>query len=172
METIKLHQGFNKEVAERVCNQLLAFNQGEQKEIVISIDSPGGGVDSLYAIISAIDMCRKNGKKVHTYNKSSAYSCGAILLSCGDKRFAHPSSQTMIHEIRYILPSDQHILEEDLKEYLESLKKENDKMFKLLAKNMRMRPKALRRLVNGGDVWLTAEEAKNLKIVDVIGVPK
>lgn len=66
----------------------------ERKRILIMIDSPGGSVEVLSALIGAIKVSKT---PVWTCCYCTAYSAAADLLSCGHKRFALPMTSMMFH---------------------------------------------------------------------------
>ena len=75
----------------------LAHNTG-QKVIPIIIDSYGGQVYSLLAMISAI---KHSDLPVATIVEGKAMSCGALLFSFGEEgmRFMDPDATVMIHDV-------------------------------------------------------------------------
>lgn len=68
----------------------------ERKPITIMIDSPGGSVECLLAIIKAIDISKT---PVRTVCYCTAYSAAADLLASGHKglRYALPGTEIMMH---------------------------------------------------------------------------
>lgn len=68
----------------------------ERKPITIMIDSPGGSVEVLLAIIKAISISKT---PVRTVCYCTAYSAAADLLACGHKglRYALPGTNIMMH---------------------------------------------------------------------------
>ena len=66
----------------------------ERKRILIMIDSPGGSVEVLGAILGAIKISKT---PVWTCCYCTAYSAAADLLACGHKRFALPMTSVMFH---------------------------------------------------------------------------
>lgn len=68
----------------------------ERKPITIMIDSPGGSVECLLAIIKAIDISKT---PVKTVCYCTAYSAAADLLASGHKgmRYALPGTEIMMH---------------------------------------------------------------------------
>lgn len=66
----------------------------ERKRILVMIDSPGGSVEVLSALIGAIKVSKT---PVWTCCYCTAYSAAADLLSCGHKRFALPMTSMMFH---------------------------------------------------------------------------
>src|SRR6185436_15830041 len=81
-----------KEFDEAICKCL----RNGQEIIPIIIDSYGGSVDSMNAMIDIIDSIEI---PVATICLGKAMSAGAMLLACGDEglRFASPTSRVMIH---------------------------------------------------------------------------
>src|SRR5690625_3090993 len=68
---------------------------GEGEPISLYINSPGGSITSGMAIL---DVILSLDSEVHTIANGLAASMGAFLLSCGDKRFATPNAEIMIHQ--------------------------------------------------------------------------
>jgi ATP-dependent Clp protease protease subunit len=66
----------------------------ERKPIKIFIDSPGGDVTFMWAIIKMIEMSKT---PVWTINYCTAYSAAAEILASGHVRLAFPGSHVMIH---------------------------------------------------------------------------
>ena len=165
MEFIELHGNFDEEMGKHVITNLQEACEGGVKRVCIDIASNGGYVFILEAIVEAIKDCRKKGMKVDTYNSSHAYSCGAMLLSFGDRRFMAPTANSMIHEVGLQnLGGKIGELEKVVKEVREL----NDQWFTWLGKNMGMSRKKLEKFVNGEDKYLTAVESKKCKLVDRI----
>ena len=65
-----------------------------QKALPIIIDSYGGEV---YSLMAMIDLLNSSGLEIITISNGKSMSCGAILLSIGKKRFATENSTIMIH---------------------------------------------------------------------------
>ena len=89
---------FDEESAKKFSDEIaLAHNTG-QDIIPIVIDSYGGQVYSLMAMISAIKHAEL---PVATIVEGKAMSCGAILFSFGEqgRRFMDPDATLMIHDV-------------------------------------------------------------------------
>ena len=86
----------NDENAYDVITKLLYLDSVGNDDISLYINSPGGSVIQGLAIIDCMNIIKSN---VATYCIGSAYSMGAIILSCGSKgkRYALPNSEIMIH---------------------------------------------------------------------------
>ena len=91
MEFIKLFGDFDLDMGQKVVTALYKHSEEGCKRVTILIDSNGGRADVLQNIIDAIEDVRKTRMKVDTFNVEKAYSCGAILLSFGDRGFQAPT---------------------------------------------------------------------------------
>lgn len=67
----------------------------ERDPIKIYINTPGGDLDAVFSIISAI---KASETPVYTYNIGTAYSGGFFICICGHKRFALSHTAFMFHE--------------------------------------------------------------------------
>ena len=87
----------DKKMAEKVVSQLLMLEAENDDPIKVFIDSPGGDVDSAYAIF---DMIRFVKPKVTMIAMGLAASAGALILLAGSKeeRFGFPNSHYLIHQ--------------------------------------------------------------------------
>lgn len=135
--------------------------------ILIYIDSNGGDAYALLTMIGAIEQVPNN---IVTCALSKAMSAGAMLLACGDVRFASEHSTIMLHEIS--AGTGGHI--DDINVQHENITKLNEKLMKILVKKSRFKggEGALRKLIRAQrDLYLDAEEAKELGFVDHIGIP-
>lgn len=86
-----------KALAEKVIKQLLLLEADSDEPIKIYIDSPGGDVDSGYAIY---DMIRFINAPVTIIGTGLVASAGALILLAAPKerRFALPNSHYLIHQ--------------------------------------------------------------------------
>lgn len=87
----------NKALAEKVIRQLLILESDSDKPIYLFIDSPGGDVDSGYAIF---DMIRFINAPVFTIGMGLVASAGALIFLASDKKYriALPNSHYLIHQ--------------------------------------------------------------------------
>jgi ATP-dependent Clp protease protease subunit len=152
-------------------NELMcqAQNSG-QKVIPIEIDSFGGQVYSLMAMISAIKTSRV---PVATIVQGKAMSCGAILASFGSEglRFMDKDSTMMIHDVSSFAFGKIEELKSDVRE----AERLNDKVYKMMARNCGKADDYFTKLIHDkghSDWFLDAEEAKLHGIVDHVRVPE
>jgi ATP-dependent Clp protease protease subunit len=152
-------------------NELMcqAQNSG-QKVIPIEIDSFGGQVYSLMAMISAIKTSRV---PVATIVQGKAMSCGAILASFGSEglRFMDKDSTMMIHDVSSFAFGKIEELKSDVRE----AERLNDKVYKMMARNCGKADDYFTKLIHDkghSDWFLDPEEAKLHGIVDHVRVPE
>ena len=163
---IKLHENFTPKSVERVIAEIREAVEQGAHEITILIDSNGGYGSALQAICDTMRWARKRKVKVNTYNAGKAYSCGVLLLSFGDKRTMAPTAKSMIHDVGVPVLGGGKV--GDLEERVKELRDLNEIWMSFLAKNMKMSRKKLDKLVDGKDLFLTADESLKLGIIDEI----
>ncbi len=154
-------------VANVVMAQLL-FLQMENKnqDISIYINSPGGSVSSGLAIYDAMRFVSCD---IATYCVGMAASMGAFLLSGGSKgkRYALPNSRIMIHQPWGGFQGQASDIEIHAKEMLKTKKRLNQLMSEHTGKPLEEVERDTDR-----DNFLSAEEAKNYGIIDVVLEPR
>lgn len=158
---------------EQICSK--AAIKG-QTVIPIYIDSFGGEVYSMLKVLDTMQALRDTYKvKFATIAQGKAMSAGAFTLMFGDigYRYATPRATVMIHDISTFMGGRMSELQSSYKEterlsntIMSSLSEyitngENSKYLKnLLIKTQHT------------DLYLTADEAVELKVVDYVGIPK
>jgi ATP-dependent Clp protease protease subunit len=110
--------------------------------------------------------------KFLTIAVGKAVSCGAILLSNGDIRFAGNFSRIMIHNISSISYGDVTTIQADANE----INRLNQVFLGLLAKNCGITYSELLAKIKAStdskDLWLSPEAALKFGIIDHIGMPE
>ena len=159
---IFLNGEVNDETAYNIITKLLYLDSLNNEEISLYINSPGGNVIQGLAIIDCMNIIKSN---VSTYCIGSAYSMGAIILSCGTigKRYALPNSEIMIHS-----PSTQ--MSGKAEEIALSSKRLDETKFKLieiLSKNTKKNKKQINKYFSN-DSFMNSNEALDFGIVDKI----
>jgi ATP-dependent Clp protease protease subunit len=163
---------FNEESAKRFREQILKRVEdlpAVEIPIVVYIDSYGGLVDSLAMMVETIDEVPN---PVYTVCLGKAMSCGAILLSHGDRRYCGQHSSVMVHEVSHGAAGDVHDVFNDAEEG----KRINAYWLGLLAKNCGIKGgyTKLRKMIkdrDGREWWMDAKAALNFGIIDEIGTP-
>ncbi len=149
--------------ADLVVAQLMYLeSKGEDKDISLYINSPGGSVTAGMAIYDTMNYIKCD---VETICVGMAASMGAFLLSSGTKgkRFALPNSEIMIHQ-----PSGgAQGQASDIAITAEHILKVKKRMNAILAKNCNQPIERIERDVDR-DHYMFAEEAKAYGIIDGI----
>ena len=161
---------FDEESAKKFSDEIaLAHNTG-QDVIPIVIDSYGGQVYSLMAMISAIKHAEL---PVATIVEGKAMSCGAILFSFGEqgRRFMDPDATLMIHDVSSM---DMGKVEE-LKASAKEADRLNKIVYKMMAQNCGKADDYFMKIVDKkkhADWFLDAKQAKRHGLANHIRVPK
>lgn len=134
------------------------------KPILFIINSPGGSVDSGFAIWDQIKMI---SSPVTTLVTGLAASMGSVLSLCAEKgkRFATPNARFMIHQplISGLIKGQATDLEIQAREMLKTRDVLINIYVKATGKDFATIEKAIDR-----DTWMTAEEAKAFGLLDGI----
>ena len=152
----------DKKMAEKVVSQLLMLEAENDDPIKVFIDSPGGDVDSAYAIF---DMIRFVKPKVTMIAMGLAASAGALVLLAGDKenRFGFPNSHYLIHQPLSGIRGVATEIEIHAKEIEKTRQKINALIAKETGKSLAQVEKDTDR-----DYWLSAEEALDYGLISKI----
>ena len=161
---------FDEESATEFVEELKLRNQpGDEEPIVITIDSYGG---QIYALLSMVDAIAEVKKPVITHCLGKAMSCGAVLLSVGNIRYASPTSTVMIHEASSFAWGNVN----DVKVSSQESERLNTLLLGILATRCKTKGgvAAFKKIFSNEkrDIFLTAAEAKKLGIIDHIGSPR
>lgn len=134
--------------------------QNPEPPIYIYINSPGGEIDDGFAIVDCIRNCKST---VYTIAQGEACSMGAMVLLAGDYRYASSHSTIMFHEASIYVEAPK-------REY-QSMSIHLDKQeliyIKSLSKRLKIPVDKLQDIF-GSVEYMTAEQAKNLKLIDGI----
>tara|TARA_B100000700_G_C15040140_1_gene854916 strand:+ start:53 stop:655 length:603 start_codon:yes stop_codon:yes gene_type:complete len=161
---------FDEESAKKFIEQVgLAHNTG-QKVIPVVIDSYGGQVYSLMAMVGAIKAAEL---PVATIVEGKAMSCGAVLFSFGEQglRFMDPDATIMIHDVS----SMDFGKVEELKAGAQEADRLNEKIYTMMARNCGKKDDYFMKIVDKkkhADWFLDAEEAKKHGLANQLRLPK
>jgi len=160
---IFLGVGINDHVANIIQAQLLFLESVDaQKDILIYLNSPGGGV---YAGLGIYDTMQYINPDVSTICTGMAASMGAVLLCAGaeGKRTALKHSRVMIHQPLGGAQGQASDIEITARE-IQKLKKE---LYEILSEHS---GKSYKEVWNDSDrdYWMTAEEAKAYGMIDEV----
>ena len=152
----------DKKMAEKVVNQLLMLEAENDDPIKVFIDSPGGDVDSAYAIF---DMIRFVKPKVTMIAMGLAASAGALIMLAGDKenRFGFPNSHYLIHQPL----SGVRVVATEIEIHAREIEKTRQKINALIAQET---GKSLQQVEKDTDrdYWMSAEEALEYGLISKI----
>jgi len=161
---ILLSGHIDEQQAKRVIERALELEaEDPAKHITILIDSFGGYLDSMYAIV---DTLRGLQCEVHTVCMGKAMSAGVFVLACGaakGHRFITPNARVMLHEVQaHSFGSSSQIQVEATE-----VKRMQQKMITDMAK---VTEKSEEQILADfkKTTYLTAEQAKEYGIVDEI----
>ena len=131
-----------------------------RKRILIMIDSPGGSVEVLSAIIGAIKISET---PIYTCCYCTAYSAAADLLACGHKRFALPMTSIMFHAGSACYQGSQNDIDK--------AKKFFDAMGKRVSNEVNSKTKfdnKFLKKLKTDDMYMNEEEAFELGVIDEV----
>lgn len=132
----------------------------ERKRILVMIDSPGGSVEVMAAIISAMKLSKT---PVYTCVYCNAYSAAADILACGHKRYALPFTNIMFHAGSCAYGGTQ--------SQVDSAKKFYDNMGKRIIDEVNSRTnfdKKFLKKLKTDDMYMTEVEALEYGVIDEI----
>jgi len=158
--TVFLFKDFNQESSQELIDKILKLDSLNNEEINIIINSYGGEVFSLFAILDTLKSIKS---PVNTICLGEADSCGAVLLSAGAKRYIGENSRAMIHEVSTFTWGKVSEIEESMLE----IKAINERLIDILATNSNQDKTKLSKLMLK-DTFLSAKEAVKLGIADEI----
>lgn len=160
---IFLGMAIDDNIANIITAQLLFLESTDpKKDIVMYINSPGGGV---YAGLGIYDTMQYIRPEVATICTGLAASMGAVLLAAGEtgKRSALPHSRIMIHQPLGGSQGQASDMEISLKQIIE-VKKD---LYEILAKHSGKTYKQIEK-DSDRDYWMRAAEAKKYGLVDEV----
>lgn len=151
-----------------ICAQLLYLDSQSQEPIQLYINSPGGVVQDG---LSICDTIRNISAPVYTIVNGIAASMGAVILACGDRRFAMPHSEIMIHQPLGGGIPGQHMQASDIEISCQHIKSTRETLNQILAQACNKSVEEIE-LDTDRDNWMNAEEALSYCLIDEIIEPK
>lgn len=161
---------FDEKSAAEFANKMASAHNTGQKVIPVVIDSYGGQVYSLMSMIASI---KSSELPVATIVEGKAMSCGVILFSCGTEgyRYISDDATLMIHDVS----SGSWGKNSEIQASAKETERLNDKIYEILAENSNKSRKWFHKKLNKkgrADWFIEAEEAIDLGLADMIGLPK
>lgn len=166
--TVKVNN-FDEEEVEKFRKSMEEAQNTGQEVIPILIDSYGGMVYSLLAMMDIIDQ---SPIPVATIGLGKMMSCGSVLLTCGadGMRYASPTSTVMIHDVA----SWNQGKVEEIKASAAQTEKLNKTIFERMALNCGQdKNYFIEQLFkkHHAEWYLTAKQAKKENIINHIKIP-
>ena len=128
------------------------------KPIILNINSPGGFVDELFALV---DMLESMYAPVITRAYGQVCSCGFVLFCIGDERYVGNNASLMYHEISYGIWGK----DSEVANYQKNSKKVQKRIDKLISAHTGITLKQMNEWKKGvHDVWFDAKQAVDLGI--------
>jgi ATP-dependent Clp protease protease subunit len=160
---------FDEDSAKEFVESMSVAQNTGQTVIPIVIDSYGGQVYSLMAMIGAIKSSRV---PVATIVEGKAMSCGAILFSFGAEglRFMDPDATLMIHDVS----SAAYGKIEEMKTDVREAERLNRKVYEMMARNCGKRNDYFLNMVHEkghADWYLDANDAKSHNLANELRLP-
>lgn len=166
--TVKVNK-FNEEAVKTFIEDFSKAADSGQPVVPILIDSYGGHVDSLLAMV---DIIKSATVPVATIVNGKAMSCGSVLFSCGANgmRFITPNSRVMIHEVSSWSGGKV----EEIKADAAETDRLNKLVFTIMARNIGKPDNYFTDLIhekNHADWFLSAEECVRHNLANHIKLP-
>lgn len=137
---------------------------GEVDTLNVHINSPGG---SVYDGVAIFNMLRQHKASVTVHIDGLAASIASVIAMSGDKVVMPSNSMMMIHNAMSVSIGNAN----DMRKMADDLEKINESVINsYIAKNPELDREYLKALMDD-ETWLTASEAYELGLVDVIDEP-
>ena len=162
---VMLFDQFNQESSERIVKELLSLEKESGDDINLFINSYGGEVNSLQAILDTMGNMKS---KVNTVCLGMAASCGSALFAAGNKRYIGPRSKVLIHEVTAGAYGNVSQMEEKI-DYIKQLEKA---LLDELSVKSGQIFEFVRKLVENTDVILNSDESIEFGIADAVLLSK
>ena len=162
--SIVISDAVDSKLADRVIKQILLLEQlDSEKEIKVFINSPGGEINSGFAIF---DMLKFVSCPVTTIVSGLAASMGSVLSLVGDKgrKFALPNAKIMVHQ-PLIQGAQGNVT--DLEIHSKQIIKTRERLARLYAEETGKTVKQILKDMDR-DHWLTADEALKYGLIDKV----
>ena len=142
------------------------FNDKSGKPVTIYINSAGGSIYTMNAILDLMEELKSAGVTINTVCVGIAMSAASLILSAGTEghRYASPRSIIMLHSIQSFM-GDIAVKTKDVSIHAKYTEKLQTAYEETLAKNTHKPLKEIKKAVEYEN-YLDAEEAKKFGIID------
>lgn len=159
MRQIFIFSPIDEWMSQFVVKQLLDMDRTSSDEITMFINSPGGSIYQMFAIIDTMKMIKS---PVRTVVMGIAASAAACLASAGKTRLISSTAQVMIHEASAGVYGSVSSMQDSVEQFA----KLNDMMINMLAKNCGQSVDKVKEAMDKKDKYFTAQEAVSFGLVD------
>jgi ATP-dependent Clp protease protease subunit len=147
--------------AQGMITQILNLDKESNEEITIFINSPGGSVTAMFAILDVMDIVKS---PIRTIVIGMAASAAAVIASTGDKRLITENSRFMLHEIWTITGGSLSDIEDSVKQ----MTKEQEKLLKILSRSTGKGAEEIKKMIKKKDKYFDSKEAVRFGLADEI----
>jgi len=158
--SVFLFDEFYPETSQRVIEELMTISESFT-EATIYINSAGGYIKDLYAILDTMDKLREEGMTINTVGLGLAASSGFFVLIYGDNPQAGENTEIFAHGVQSVAIGS----EEEIKDHLKVVRKINDRFETYLSENSNMTKDEAREFLKS-DTSMTAQEALEHGMID------
>lgn len=150
---------------------------GPEQPIVIQVESPGGSLTGYFIFMDALKSVQN---PIYTYTTGIAASAGFALLVTGARnggqRIVGEDALLMVHGVQMGFPDGLSDIK-DVEEVIRMTKIRNSQFLTPIAKSIGLQnqeelEELVRKKTKSHDLYLTATEARDLGMVDVVGAVK
>lgn len=163
-----LVQSFREESFKRFCEDVESVLETRQDILPIVIDSYGGQV---YTLLAMIDYLSTIEIPIVTLVAGKAMSCGADLFAVGDTRYVGQHASIMVHDVSDGFWGQNNEIQTEAKE----TQRISNLLFALLDKNTRQRKGYWKKQLAKNkhtNLYLTPKQAVRHKLATDIGTPR
>lgn len=151
--------------AENMISSIHLMNSRSDAPIRFWINSCGGEDQMLFYMYDAITS---SPSPIYTIGTGMVCSAAALLLVCGDRRYATPNSWFMTHKGRFQLEGD----EDEIRAATHLSSAVSDRYWKLVARHTNRSAKWwFSRSKGQGELWMDADEMLKNGVVDEVFKP-
>jgi|TARA_R110000765_G_scaffold357069_1_gene447157 ATP-dependent Clp endopeptidase proteolytic subunit ClpP len=146
-------------------NKLTEWSRINPKcNIEIIFSSPGGSIIDGFELFDHIQSLRNNGHHITTGTLGMAASMAGILLQAGDVRWVGHQAWVMIHRAAFGAWGKTYEIEDEV----EFVKRIEERCLDIFTTRSKLTKQKIKKNWDRKDWWISAEEAKDLGLVDEI----
>ena len=163
---MRINDSIDSYEAEEVLRNFEYLRSINPKETVVHITSPGGSIYHALAVYDDIVDYAKTHKTKAIVGGFAASAASMIVLQAFPKRIAKRNARFLLHEPRQFSFGVERA--SDSKDNEREMEHLNDIVIDILEKRCKINRKKLVKLIERKESWLSAEEAKEIGLIDEI----